>query len=371
MKYTDLLAKFQAGFVSEADLADVTAEDWMKVRLEAGDGILACTTNLDAMVETLAAHSDSSKQPKGTEGAPISYAMVSDALIPPFNDKVEAAGWDLKQFKYRGSPILWDHNMHETKPPIGVGSNVKKSVEMTRGGKSFKALTGDVHFVDRTISEFAGMIHDLVDAKLLTNGSVGFDIGKMRAPSKGEIEEQGMKPYSAVIQKASLFEFSVTPLGRDENAQRLANDGVDPLEAKLAEFAKAGVHSDGVIGEFREQLLQGRGTATRCSVTVPEFAANKLPEPEAETNVSNFTISNEMNPVTFADVTARTEITELRAELSKLREELALLTRSREEDLYELLLSDDAELDTSEVHSSHGSGELDDPLISAAIDLGF
>ena len=371
MSFNDLLKKYRAGTVEETDLDGVSAEDWMKVRLEGGEGLLTCALSLDALMGAMLAKDEEDegkpKKKTGMSDKSYSYAMVSDALIPPFNDRVEAKAWDLKQFKYRGGVILYDHNSDESRPPIGKGTNLQKGIELKRGGQSFKALTGDVTFADREIHPFAGMIEDLVQARLLTNGSVGFDIEDMRPPTTQEQEEGGMKAYSAVIKKASLFEYSVTPLGRDVNAQLLANNGVDPLEAKLIEFAKAGIHSDDLIGEFREGLLMGAGKATRTTITVPEIPAQEMTLPDPDP-ASSLTISNEMNPVTFADVTARTELAELRAEVAELRDTLSALKRSRDEELYELLLGDPAEEVKTKPRSSVGSG---DPLLDAALTLGF
>tara|TARA_R110002167_G_scaffold26380_3_gene90883 strand:- start:12047 stop:13213 length:1167 start_codon:yes stop_codon:yes gene_type:complete len=384
MSFKDLLTKYRAGTVEETDLMDVSADDWMKVRLEGGEGLLNCALSTDALMGVTLAKAedeeddDKPKKKTGMSEKSFSYVMVSDGLIPPFNDRVEAKAWDLKQFNYRGGVILYDHNIEETRPPIGKGTNLQKGVELKRGGKSFKALTGDVTFADREIHPFAGMIEDLVQAKLLTNGSVGFDISKMRAPTTQEQEENGMKAYSAVIQKASLFEYSITPLGRDVNAQLLANEGVDPLEAKLIEFAQAGVHTDDVIGEFREGLLMGSGKATRSTFTMPAMPARHdqvfqgtwsttahTPEPL----VSTFTISNDRPvSVTYVDSFAHNQIKELRAEVAELRDTLSALKRSRDEELYELLLGDPVEEVKTKPRSSVGSG---DPLFDAALTLGF
>ena len=392
MSFKDLLAKYRAGTVEETDLEGVPADDWMKVRLEGGEGLLTCALSLDALMGAMLAKDEEDegkpkKKKTGMSDKSYSYAMVSDALIPPFNDRVEARAWDLKQFKYRGGVILYDHNSDESRPPIGKGTNLQKGVELKRGGKSFKALTGDVTFADREIHPFAGMIEDLVQAKLLTNGSVGFDIEDMRPPTTQEQEEGGMKAYSAVIKKASLFEYSVTPLGRDVNAQLLANNGVDPLEAKLIEFAKAGIHSDDLIGEFREGLLMGAGKATRTTITVPEIPAHDVTLP-AHDPASSFSATFTPNgnpdthilgtigdftrdqPVsrTYVDSFAHNQISELRAEIAELRDTLSALKRSRDEELYELLLGDPAEEVKTKPRSSVGSG---DPLLDAALTLGF
>ena len=298
------------------------------------------------------------------------YVMVSDDLIPPLRDKVMANAWDTKEFVYRGSNVLYDHNIQESRPPIGKVKAIQKGVELRKGGKTFKALTGDVEFADRGIYEFAGLVEDLVDAKLLSNGSVGFDVMKMRPPSEEEQETMGMKPFSAVIQKANLIEFSITPLGRDKNARLLSADGTDLLEQKLAEFAEAGVHGDSVLGEFRETLAQDRGEATKLSVTVPEMpeAPEVAPEPEAaEPSWDATEISNADNPVTFADVRAREQLVELRAEIAELRQELADVTVQSQTDLFEALTELSASPSTEQPVTGDGSSDI----YTLARDLGF
>jgi len=442
MKYAQLVEKFRAGTVTDADLAGVSAEDWMQVRQEAGDGILryALTDEAYAAPDGLKTgdmvrwrSSGGSAEGrierierngtinvpgadfkvKGTEDDPAAliqvyrdgepsdtrvghkfstltkiskgkasygrgkkddedkmgrrsygYVMVSDDLIPPLKDKVMASAWDTKEFVYRGSNVLYDHNIQESRPPIGKVTAMQKGVELRKGGKTFKALTGDVEFADRAIYDFAGLVEDLVEAKLLSNGSVGFDVMKMRPPTEDEQETMGMKPFSAVIQKANLIEFSITPLGRDKNARLLSADGTDLLEQKLAEFAEAGIHADSVLGEFRETLARDRGTATKLSVTVPE-----MPEPEAEASVSwdSTEISNAQNPITFADVKAREQLDDLRTEIASLRQELDDIKVQSQTDLYEALTELSAAPSTDEPATGDGSSDL----YTLARDLGF
>lgn len=441
MKYAQLVEKFRAGTVTDADLAGVSAEDWMQVRQEAGDGILRYALTDDAYAapdglktgdmvrwrssggsaegrierierdgtinvpgadfkvkgtkddpaaliqlfrdgeptDTRVGHKFSSltkiskgkasyargdKEEEDKARRSYGYVMVSDDLIPPLRDKVMANAWDTKEFVYRGSNVLYDHNIQESRPPIGKVAKMQKGVELKKGGKTFKALTGDVEFADRGIYEFAGLVEDLVEAKLLSNGSVGFDVMKMRPPTDEEQETMGMKPFSAVIQKANLIEFSITPLGRDKNARLLSADGTDLLEEKLAEFAEAGVHTDSVLGEFRETLAQDRGAATKLSVSVPEMLD---PEPEAAPSWDATEISNAQNPITFADVKAREQLDGLREDIAELRQELADLKVQNQTDLFEALTELSAEPITEQPATGDGSSDL----YTLARDLGF
>lgn len=441
MKYAQLVEKFRAGTVTDADLAGVSPEDWMQVRQEAGDGILRYALTDDAYAapdglkagdmvrwrssggsaegrierierdgtinvpgadfkvkgteddpaaliqvyrdgepsDTRVGHKFSTltkiskgkasyargdKEEEGKGRRSYGYVMVSDDLIPPLRDKVMANAWDTKEFVYRGSNVLYDHNIQESRPPIGKVTAMQKGVELRKGGKTFKALTGDVEFADRGIYDFAGLVEDLVEAKLLSNGSVGFDVMKMRPPTEDEQETMGMKPFSAVIQKANLIEFSITPLGRDKNARLLSSDGADLLEQKLAEFAEAGVHADSVLGEFRETLAQDRGEATKLSVTVPEMPD---PKPEAAPSWDATEISNAQNPITFADVKAREQLDGLREDIAELRQELADIKVQAQTDLFEALTELTAEPSTDEPATGDGSSDL----YTLARDLGF
>lgn len=446
MKFKTLLEQYREGRVDEADLVGVSAEDWMAVRTEAGNGALhyAMTTDAyaapdalevgdmvswnnsggraqgkidrierdgsinvpDANVtvggteddpaalitlyrggeptDTKVAHKFSTltkisqteasyalgmgdedkKKKKGMGGRAYAYTMVSDELIPPFNDRVLANSWDFSQFNYRGGNILYDHNIAESRPPIGKGTNLKRGQEITRGKRSFKAVTGDVTFADREIYPFAGMIEDLVEADILTNGSVGFDVMEMRPPSKKEVEELGMKPFSAVITKASLVEFSITPLGRDQNAQKLALN-MDPLEAKLLEFSRAGIHDDALIGEFRESLLARLGNAERTTITVPEIPGAEPAEADAG------------QPADASEIDAmRQELSDVRADVAALRVELAD-QKDRTEFWAELFAVADAAPEPEPEHkttTSNGLEDSDSPLddyYSLAVTLGY
>ena len=387
MNYSKLLDLYRAGTVTESDLDGITAEDWFKVRQEAGDGLLACGFSDHAL----------SKADKAEGSGAVPYVLVSDALIPPFSDRVEARAWDFKEFVYRGSNVLYDHNIEESRPPIGKVSDLKKGVELNRGGEAFKAVTGDVSFVPRESYAFAGMIADLVDGGYLTNGSVGFDVVKMRAPSEEEQEEFGMKPYSAIIQKANLIEFSITPLGRDKNAQRFASTGLDPLEEKLAEFAREGIYDDAVIGEFRETLARNAGQAIRCTVTKPELpGAHVTTTCDVHmTNPSSAVGGNERigffdfgahpsgidmtataNWSTFAyasDLAAlRADVEALRGDLDAAREELREMREERDRSLYDYLLGDDAVEAKDTPDETGATGEGADPdLYDLAVRAGY
>ena len=445
MKYADLLTKYRAGAIEDTDLEGVSAEDWMAVRQEAGDGLLryaltdAAYASPDGLKVGDMVSWDSSGgrargkierverdgtidvpnanvKVKGTEGDPAaliqlyrdgeptetrvahkfstltktgaasygmgdyedkdkkkrrprySYVLVSDDLIPPMNDRVQANAWDLREFKYRGSNLLYDHNVQEARPPIGKVENLQRGVEMKRGGRKFKALTGDVSFVDAEMYEFAGMIEALVASGHLTNGSVGFDIEKMRAPTDDEQQQLGMKKYSAVIQKANLIEFSITPLGRDKNAQKMSIDSRDSLEQRLAEFAQAGVYADETLGSFRESLARQIDEPTRVMVPVLglEDSSEEAPALEVESPV----ISNDA-PTTLGmvqqsygeEVSAmREQLEALRAEVADLRAQLADQADDQATDLYDLVfdaISDEHATPTTDEALSGDASEVD------------
>lgn len=366
MKYQQLLQKLTDGTITETDLAGVSAESWLEVRKEYGNGLLhyALTDafgmgGADEEEEEMGGgRPDEDEEEMGRkkkEPRQYSYVMVSDELIPPLGDKVMANAWDVREFKYRGSNVLYDHNIQESRPPIGQAANLKKGVELKRGGKNFKALTGDVAFADRSVYAFAGLVEDLVDAKLLSNGSVGFDVMKMRPPTEDEQQEMGMKAYSAVIQKANLIEFSITPLGRDKNARLLSADGEDLMEAKLAEFARLGVHDDEVLGQFRESLSVTAGESTRSTFTVPEM-------PQEDEAASG-----------DADEAVLLQLTALKEEVAALREELR--TRPVEDaeapaeaGLYDALYELAVE---PQDHPEPDSGDGSRDIYSLARELGF
>lgn len=391
MTFATLLKQYRAGTLTPADLDGVGSEDFLKVRQEAGDGRLSYALTDDALTE-LFAEDDKKQKPDG-----VNYVMVSDGDIPPFSDRVKASAWDMKQFKYRGSMVLYDHNMEMSRPPIGQMSNVQKGVEMKRGGNTFKALTGTATFASKDVYPFAGMVGELVKSGLLKGGSIGFDVLKARPPTEEEQEQLGMRAYSTFIEKASPFEWSVTPLGRDQNAQRLSAETLGPLELKLAEFAREGIHDEDAIGLLREDLRSSAGKAQRFGLLVPDMSLLEAdPEPTATPAASavhdafSATFTPSGNPDSYilgtiggftadAPVLAACEtyarssdVTALRAELDDLRGQLR---QARSESIYSLCWGDEAPADQttdqSQVTEATGDGDSEDPLFFAAKALGF
>ena len=345
---------------------------------------MAYALDADAVMSLFAMDDEQEgKKPKKDKAeGPVPYVMVSDGNIPPFNDRVKASAWDLKQFKYRGGILLYDHNFEMSRPPIGSMANVKKGVEVKRSGRTFKAVTGDANFADREVYAFAGMIEDLVRSGSLRGGSIGFDILAARAPSEKEQEELGMKPYSTMIEKASPFEFSITPIGRDENAQRLSADAFDPLEAKLAEFAKEGIYPDECIGTLREDLREKIGQATKVGIVVPEeYRGVPLPaETVAEPVLPSLTISSEpqtpMLGVSAGEWNAPVDAALAKRDeaIEELKAQVATLTKRLDEGVYDLIFRDDdvAEPSTpTEQDNGATDGGSGDPLFDSAVSLGF
>lgn len=309
MKFHQIAAKLREGTLEESDLDGVTPEDAIKVRREAGGGLIrasidALATPQPAGPETFTGGQEwpftVTSGSTGTFGAGVisldgtsvtlmgdddakkkrvPYVMVSDGLIPPFSDRVKASGWDLSEYRYRGSPLLYSHNIQTDAPPIGRMHNVKKNQEMKRGGREFRAMTGEAEFVEGEIYPFAGMVEKLVDMGVFRGGSVGFDILKSRGATREEQEQMGMKPYSNLIEKASLYEYSVTAIGRDPNAQRMSAELLDPIERTLADWLAQGVYEPELIRFARDHFHGEAGASTRTQVVVGASVDHE-PEPE-------------------------------------------------------------------------------------------
>lgn len=356
MKFAQLLDKYRGGVLESSDLEGVDAGDLLKVREEAGDGRVFYS--LDNLAEAFA-------KDEKSDGDGVPYVMVSDSLIPPFMDRVEARAWNLDEFKYRGSVLLYDHNIEESRPPIGAMADVKKGQDVTRGKRSFKAVTGTASFVDGGLYPFAGMIGDLVKAGHLRAGSVGFTINESRAASEKEQEEGGMRAYSAVIQKATLEEFSITPLGRDQNAQRFGAEALEPIEAQLAKFAEAGVYDDVVIGSFREDLLERVGKATRFSIAMPGDVTPDAPEPEPAPDTDPAQELRDEMAAQFARLTA--QIDDITDELRELRDATSVYALI--DDLIDHGEGDSPEPATEQTGAP--DGDVLDRIYSLAVEQGF
>jgi len=178
-----------------------------------------------------------SKASKAKDGRTRSY-VFSDERVDRQGDIIRQRGWDTDNFKSASGPILWGHNSYA--PPIGTGG--KLSVKSIDGMRS---LIGDVTLADDEVNPEAGLIWRMVEAGIVTTGSVGFAPVELRwgedIPQK-EREKLGLGPWGVVYEKQELLEFSLVSLP--------ANPGSREIERGLKGMISKGDISDADAARF-------------------------------------------------------------------------------------------------------------------------
>jgi hypothetical protein len=196
------------------------------------------------------------------------YTMITESALPPFDRVVLVDGIDLREFKRRGSPLLFAHGRGKGEDfPLGMVENVDKGAKM----RGRRAMSGDANFKAADVWPFAGLVWEMVQAGVIRGGSIGFDIMGEREPTKDEARFYGIKSaLSQITTKAKLVEFSVVSLGRDPSAQvqRIQNSYSRRLENLCREGAFSRDDADDFLG-----MVSGAAVSSRSY-----FDMTNLPE---------------------------------------------------------------------------------------------
>ena len=128
--------------------------------------------------------------------------MLSDMGLDRDFERIDPAGWNLKQFK-TNPIILWSHD--QFRPAIGKMEDVK-----VKGGE----LVGTAIFAPKEIDEFAWSIGEKIKAGFISAGSVGFKSKRV------EILDKSKDGTRLIHREQDLYEYSIV------NIPSLASSGV-------------------------------------------------------------------------------------------------------------------------------------------------
>jgi len=137
---------------------------------------------------------------------------MSDFSVDRDLERMDPAGWDLKNFK-KNPIVLWSHDY--MRPAIG-----KVESPRVKDGE----LVGRVRFSSKEVDPFAAMIEGKVREDIIRTGSVGFLSRKI------EILDDPDKPETLIHRKQELYEFSIVNIPSNVNAT--ASRSANPEEGK-------------------------------------------------------------------------------------------------------------------------------------------
>lgn len=172
---------------------------------------------------------DSTKVEEGV----IDAVVGSTNIIDRMGDVIDQTGWDIKNF-LKNPVILWGHNVHEERPPIG------KALKVWKGGSSKKNLMFQVKFDLQ--DTFAAEIFRKIKDGFINTVSVGFlpleweELDSRKGPSGG-------RRYT----KQELLELSFVPVPANPEAivalkgmhdKRFAPVALDKLYPQVDEEVK-------------------------------------------------------------------------------------------------------------------------------------
>lgn len=203
---------------------------------------------------------------QGEGGRIARYTMITESALPPFDNVVLIGGIDLKEFRKRGSPLLFGHGHGAGESslfPLGSVGDIDQNAAV----RGTNAMVGDAHFDAADKWDFALLAWEMVKSGVIRGGSIGFDIAARREPTKDEVKRYRIRSMmSEVVTKADLVEFSVVPLGRDPNAQvtRITNSYGRRVEA----LCRDGVCSRDAADEFLG-LVTGEAVCSRSYHMAP------------------------------------------------------------------------------------------------------
>lgn len=346
------LAKLQAyGLARDADFEGLRMDDILSIK--ADPDLVRYTPVSDAIVLDIAEDFDGeSRAADSKDGRTIPYVMSTESAVGWSGDVIPVTAWDLDEFKRRSQPFLYAHNIAQDLPPLGNMNGVKRG--KTKAGA--KALIGNGQFSAEGLSGFNDLIFELVDAGVMTNGSVGFRVRDARLPkNEKEQEKLGMGPYGVIFTDAVLMEFSAVPVGMDPDAVTTRTAELDSLEARLVQLVEDGKFDADLVQEFRARC-HGLSPVLRTSVPVigmPDCRydeANDLTlsdgptlrdcanRASADVGTGGEVVSNEDGTFTFSgdnsgdghdskEIEAlRSEVTELSATIDELRNDITNLS---------------------------------------------
>tara|TARA_E500000305_G_scaffold108357_1_gene110562 strand:- start:23766 stop:24800 length:1035 start_codon:yes stop_codon:yes gene_type:complete len=307
MNFTDLQKMFEQGDLTEDVLLEenVAPGDFIKMR-EDTQGFETWGT---------------AEKPKAVRDRVYRYVFVTESPIGSFKDVPLANGWDLKQFRARNSPILFGHDSDSA--PVGRGLTVQRN----RDYEGLKAMLGQVEFAPQGLSDQADLVESMVGAGFLNCGSVGFNIKKMREPTKEEAKKWGLGKFSAIFEQMDLVEYSVVSLGRDPRAGVIYTDeGRASFDGWLAENAER--FTEESVACVRETILKTPSTKSFHALRTwlakgEEGAVEPATGGPAAVALGNVGVFDAVTHVWNAtDKAARDRITKLEEQVQQLTERL-------------------------------------------------
>lgn len=293
--FAQLASKYARGFrnIDTADFEGMAVSDRLRLMEDVNQSSIVYFDLADCVVRAKHnPHEDAKKKKKkdGHRALPprtFRYTMSTQNPVGPFGDVVIVKGWDLKEFKTRGQPFLFGHNIEQNRHPLGKMSGLLKGADedFVRGQP---VLAGNATFSDEGLSAFNDLTHDMVRAGFMPGSSVGFNLVKTRQPTDEEMaEDSRLKKWSFIAEKSSLVEFSSTPVGMDPDAvKRRALTGTDsPLERALLSAVQEGRYDAELVAEFRERALGEPEARGRAHVSL----ADRIGAADTEAAVDDFT----------------------------------------------------------------------------------
>ncbi len=154
------------------------------------------------------------------EDGKVEGVVGSTQVIDRLEEVIEQEGWDLTNYK-KNPVILWGHNVHEERPPIG------KAVKIWLDGVRKKKLMFDIQFDLK--DTFAAEIFRKVKEGFLSTVSVGF------LPLESEpVNKDDSSPWAPQrYKKQELLELSFVPVPANPEAlTHLKSMGIKPIELK-------------------------------------------------------------------------------------------------------------------------------------------
>ena len=255
-KYADPLAA-----IDLADFAEATAADVLKFRTDLHDGMFYAPAEAVENAVVRAEDDDEGQAASGgtsAKGRRFDFVMSTENPVGPFGDVLMVKGWQLRDFRKRGGPFLFAHNIDEILPPIGKMGSVRKVLKGKETKDVGPFLGGRAEFTPPGLNPFNDLISDAVDSGFMPGGSVGFRMLSHREPTEEELKaNKKLGKFSFISESTNLVEFSSVPVGMDPDAVMQRTAALGNLEALLAAWIEEGRYEDDVVAEFRRRMLMG------------------------------------------------------------------------------------------------------------------